>query len=92
MAGMTAPQIVRETWGARVREARRQAELSQVALAERVGRDQSVISRVETGDYGALSVDLVLDLCVVLGLEPNEAFRWPTAIVDIARSKQGAAA
>lgn len=37
--------------GARVREAREDAGLSQVALAEALGRDQPYISRLEAGEH-----------------------------------------
>lgn len=46
--------------GERIRTARRDAQLSQVQLGERVGRDHKTISRWETADRVPSLVDLLL--------------------------------
>lgn len=84
-----ADKIVREDWGSQVRAARIRLELSQVAVAERLGIDQSTLSRIETGDYRAMTPDLILQLCLALKMDIR-SFSWPRAIVEIAEMRAGA--
>ena len=55
----------------RLREVRKDRELTQVQLAERSGIHQSVISRIEAGT-SAVSLDILERLCEALGCEPGE--------------------
>lgn len=54
--------------GAWIKAARRDAGLSQQALAERLGISQSRVSHMELHP-GSLSVEQLLAICAVLGLE-----------------------
>lgn len=87
----TADRIVRIEWGKRVKDARKGLGLTQVAAAERCRCDQSTLSRIESGDYPAMTPELILRLCVGLGMEAS-AFDWPTAIREIAEMRDGTAA
>jgi len=64
-----------------VYDARKQAGLTQVQLARRLGTTQSVISRLEDSDYGAHSLSMLrriaraLDLYVHITLEPRPSRR-----------------
>lgn len=53
-----------------IRRARLRAGLTQQQLAEKVGRDQSEISRIEAGKT-ALTVPLLLRLARALGVAPG---------------------
>lgn len=87
----SAPVLVQQAWGKRVRQAREALGLSQIAAAERIGIDQSTLSRIERGSYRRMNPEMILRLCLGLCMEP-EAFAWPPAIVEIARMHTGAAA
>lgn len=87
----SADRIVRKGWGAQVRTARKRLDLTQVAAAERCDFDQSTLSKIETGDYPAMTPELILRLCLGLDMKP-EAFAWPTAIVEIAEMRSRSAA
>jgi transcriptional regulator with XRE-family HTH domain len=50
----------RRVIGARIRAARRDAQLSQVQLAERIGRDHKTIHKYETASSVPNLVDLLL--------------------------------
>lgn len=88
----TAEKLVQKAWGKQVSRARKALDLTQVAAAERIGIDQSTLSRIESGEYRGMHPEMVLRLCLALSIEPDDAFRWPPAIVDIARMHAGAAA
>jgi HTH-type transcriptional regulator / antitoxin HipB len=60
--------------GAVIREARKQAGLTQRVLARRIRVDQSVISRLETGER-PLDVIRMIDLARALRLTPEEFLR-----------------
>jgi transcriptional regulator with XRE-family HTH domain len=55
-------------------EARRQAKITQVALAKRLGRPQSFISKFESGER-RLDVIELLDIADVLKLDPMRIIR-----------------
>lgn len=59
-----------------IRVARRRAGLTQKELAARVGRDQSQISRIETGRL-ALTVPLLLRLANALRVAPGALLTRP---------------
>lgn len=87
----SADRIVRKGWGARVRTRRLALELTQVAAAERCEHDQSTQSKIETGDYPAMTPELILRLCLGLDMTPDD-FAWPAAIVEIAEMRARSAA
>jgi DNA-binding XRE family transcriptional regulator len=60
----------------RIGELRRALEVTQVELAELVGRSQSAISQIENGEI-ALSVDLLQSIVVQLGAELEIAAVFP---------------
>ena len=61
----TTAAETRRDWGARIRQAREQQQLTQVVLADLAGIDQASISRVEAG---AGSFDSYLRAAKALGL------------------------
>lgn len=65
--------------GAAVRHARREAGLSQQALAERAGVPRQWVSRLETGSNPGAELRKVLDVFAALGLAlelaPSPVFR-----------------
>lgn len=77
--------MVQVTWGQRVKTARKRLGLTQVAAAERIGIDQSTLSKIESGGYRTLTPDLVIKLCLGLSMDPHTEFAWPASIVEIAR-------
>ena len=87
----SAPHLVQVAWGKQVRDARQQLGLNQVVAAERIGIDQSTLSRIERGDYRRMNPEMILRLCLGLCMPP-EAFAWPPAIIEIARLNAEAAA
>lgn len=88
----SAPKLVQKAWGKKVRDARKRLGLSQVAAAALVPCDQSTLSRIETGDYRQMNPEMILRLCRAFDLDPDHAFAWPPAIVDIAGMREGSAA
>lgn len=59
-----------------IRKARFDKNISQKELGEYIGLSQSSISRIETGKSKALSVQKILDISLVLGLDPVEVFMF----------------
>lgn len=55
-------------------EARREAGLTQVELAERLGRKQAYVSKYETGARGVDVLEL-LEIADVLGCDPAEMLK-----------------
>ena len=66
---------IRRVWGARIRKTR--GGRTQAEVAARVGIDQSTLSRIETGDYPALTMSLIVRIAEALGVEPRDLFAWP---------------
>ena len=60
--------------GRLVRRARKQAGVSQVQLAARLGQPQSFVSKVERGERH-LEVVVFLDVARILGRDPFELLR-----------------
>ena len=52
---------------------RKQRELSQIQLAERINISRTHMSRIETADC-AVSLDVVFDICDALLISPNKLF------------------
>lgn len=71
-----AEEIQRHRWkvGARIRDLRREQELSQVELAERIGLDHRTISRAENGRH-AISIDQAYRIAQGLGVPSWRLFR-----------------
>ena len=65
---------LRRFWGERIRERRGSRTQADVALL--AGIDQSTLSRIETGDYPALTPALVLRLAQALGADPHDLCPW----------------
>lgn len=80
---------LRAAVGARVRNLRRAFGLSQVELARRSGRDQSTISKIESGDVPLLSISLLIDVAWGLGVEPFQIFEWPPGVMALAAHDEG---
>jgi transcriptional regulator with XRE-family HTH domain len=59
-------------FGDALREKRRLAGVSQRELADRVNVDFSYISKVETGRLPPPSADKIVEICLVLEIEPAE--------------------
>jgi transcriptional regulator with XRE-family HTH domain len=57
--------------GAQIGALRRSCGLSQLEVARRIGRPQSIVSRWERGDRDPTPADVVA-LCAVLGVDPAE--------------------
>lgn len=58
--------------GEHIRSARKELNLSQEALAEKVGIEKNTVYRYETGRGGNMSVDIFLKFAEVLGKTPTE--------------------
>lgn len=54
-----------------LREVRREKDLTQVQLAERLGVPQSYVSKYESGER-RLDVIEFIDLCAALGVDPRD--------------------
>lgn len=85
----SAEQIVLDEWAKQIRAGRKRLGISQVEAAQRCGITQSTLSKIENADY-KLHPAMVLRLCDGLDLDPQVAFGWPTAIVEIQRFRRAA--
>lgn len=65
-----------ERWGEAIREARLQAGLTQVQLAERLGCDQQDVSRYERGQ-AAPRDEMRMKVAHSLGVPVGELFSYP---------------
>lgn len=89
MKPSTAETRLREQVGQKVKRLRQAAGLTQTQLGARSGKEQGTISRIESGDYGALTVGVLIDLAYGLGCDPVELFEWPMGIMDVAAHDPG---
>jgi DNA-binding XRE family transcriptional regulator len=64
---------IRLALGDEVRESRKRANLTQVALAKRLGSSQSRVAKIETGDT-TVSIDLQMKALLAAGSKPGAAF------------------
>ncbi|MDD7911650.1 MULTISPECIES: helix-turn-helix domain-containing protein [Pseudovibrio] len=71
---MNAPARTPEQLGTVIRNARKAQNLSQNALAQRVGVRQGTISQIETG-HAALRLETLLSVLAALNLELQVATR-----------------
>lgn len=58
--------------GRHIRSARKELDLSQEALAEKVGIEKNTVYRYEAGRGGNMSVDIFLKFAEALGKTPTE--------------------
>jgi len=58
--------------GKKLREARRKAGLSQIALSKEASIQQRRLSKIETGDVGWIRTDTLEKLCAILKVTPND--------------------
>lgn len=72
-----------ESIGKRTR--RQRGTRTQIEIAASANIDQSVLSRIETGKYPALTPELILRLCVALGCEPSDLLDGLDDVIVIAR-------
>lgn len=79
----TADKRALESIGKRVR--RQRGTRTQVAVATAARIDQSKLSRIETGDYPAITPALVLRLAVALDCDPSDLIGGLDEIAVIAR-------
>jgi transcriptional regulator with XRE-family HTH domain len=71
-----ASQVQRaQAFGERIRSLRRQQKLKQRDVAERLPMSAGHLSRLETGDYGPPSDEVIERLAVVLKTDPVELLR-----------------
>ena len=61
--------------GYQVQVLRENAKLTQVQLAEMIGTSQPSIARIESGTYNRVSLNTLLKISEVLGLELEVSFR-----------------
>ncbi len=64
---------IRLALGDEVRASRRRANLTQLALARRIGSSQSRIAKIEIGDT-TVSLDLQLRALLAIGAKPSAVF------------------
>lgn len=73
VAPETAPDLVRQALGERVRELRRAAGLTQIDVATAVGMSRATIIRVEAGDHD-IAASRLPALAVALGVDVGALF------------------
>lgn len=83
-------KLLHEQHGKQVRRARKAQGLTQGELAERIGREQNTISRIETGQSG-VSDQTKIELCLALDKSLDDLFPWPIGLLDIAAYGRDAA-
>jgi len=79
-----------KTFGQKLQEMRRSAELSQRDLAEQVGVDFSYISKVENDRLPPPAADTIVKICGVLGAPADELLaltrKVPTNVMEMLTS------
>lgn len=82
------------TFGEALRTVRREANISQRALADGAGVDFSYISKLENGHLPAPAADTVVKICEVLGAPPERllslAGKLPTDVQEAVGSSPAA--
>src|SRR5947209_20533475 len=68
--------------GARLRDSRTSARLSQQAVAERAGVAQKTVSRIEAGEQDDPGFCAVVAIAAVLGLPPDTIAAWAGLLDD----------
>ena len=77
MSETTVTELIWQSWGKRLRKARKDARLSQEALATLIGMDQADISRYELGRK-AVPDRVKVQFARFFDLGLDELFPWPT--------------
>lgn len=70
VSGMFKDDIRRETLRTELREARVRAGLRQVDVALKLGKPQSYVAKVESGERRVDMIEVV-DWCLLVGLDPR---------------------
>lgn len=86
----TPAERIARHWGRRLRERREDRQLTQIALAELVHRDQTTVSRHERGD-GSWTPEVMLSYAVALGTTCERLFPWIDGIEQMERFRQQSA-
>lgn len=73
--------------GSKIRLLRKERDLTQAALAARIGVQQSDLCRMENGEY-KVSLDTLFRILAVFGMEIGEFFRDEAAETTLAESAQ----
>lgn len=77
-----------ETFGERIKRARREQKLTQRDLANRIGINFTYLSKIENGEMPAPSEEKIFGLAKHLQLDADELFslarRLPNELVDLA--------
>ena len=68
-------KLVKQQFGDRVRELRRDAGFTQEEIADAAELDRSYVGSVERGDRN-LSIENVCRLAAAIGVSPAELFSW----------------
>jgi transcriptional regulator with XRE-family HTH domain len=85
----TADELLRQQVGRAVRRRRTDLGLTQAQLGVRVHRDQASISKIEQGDYRALTTAIIIDLAFGLDCAPGDLLDWPFGIMHVAALDEG---
>lgn len=85
----TSGELMRKRIGELVHRKRTAKRMSQTELGRRAGKDQATISKIEGGDYRAVTVDLVIDLAYGLECAPEEILDWPFGVMHVATADPG---
>lgn len=78
---MTTAELLQRRWGKQVRTRRGELRQSQTWLADAVGVDQTVISRIERGVY-KVGPELMVGLAAALGCQLDALFEFPEGLMD----------
>lgn len=77
-----------ETFGQRIKRARRELKLTQRELAKRVNVNFTYLSKIENGEMPPPSEEKIFKLAGTLNIDPDELFslarRLPDELVDLA--------
>lgn len=86
----TPAAMLAEQWGHRLRAARVGKFPTQEAFAAALNRDQTWVSRYETGQ-ALWTLEVMLLFAAVLGVAPGDLFEWPYGIALIEAHRLGIA-
>src|SRR5688500_1789167 len=81
-------EIDAKTLGERIRDARKRADISQEDLACAVGRDRTVVNKIEGGIRKVTALELS-DIAGVIGVRMSSFFEDPIPALVAHRSNQG---
>lgn len=78
--------MTKRQFGARLRELRRQANLSQAVVAKRLKVPQNTYSNWERG-VSAPTIEIIDNIGLALGCDPAELVKKPTGLFEIKRGR-----